>query len=169
MKKMLCLFACLFICVFLCSCSDLSNDSIESVDPATDKNNPVSENDNSTDDSLVLVDDDYVKVSYLGSQETLGIVGVQVNMRVENKTDKKIWVYLSDAQLDDEMVPLVMSGMPCYVNPNAKAGAAFIFPINDNMLIKSIDDVNSLTFVINVAEEETLNEIEKTDSFKINK
>ena len=98
---------------------------------------------------------------------SMGVEGVfYIDVNVENKTDKEIWVYLDKASVNDEMVPLVGSGVPLYIQPAKSGRNGFIFSFS-SLSIDSIDEVKSVNFDLVVADKESMKEIERVESVSL--
>ena len=98
---------------------------------------------------------------------SLGIEGLfYFDINVKNKTDKEIWVYIDEASVNDEMVSMVMSGIPLYVKPDKSGRNAFIISF-DSLSIDSVEDVKNMEFDLVIADEETLNEMSRVESIKV--
>ncbi|MBQ3757614.1 MAG: hypothetical protein II873_10910 [Oscillospiraceae bacterium] len=116
----------------------------------------------------ILVDDSVITAEFLGfdSHPELGMF--TVNLRVTNKTNQKIWVYLEEASVNDEMMNLVMTGTPLYILPEKKGSNSFIFSFQQ-ISLNSFEEVNSVSFKIGVKNEETFADIETTPEVTITK
>ncbi len=110
---------------------------------------------------IVLVDDDCIAAEFLGVDDHPELGAFYVTLRVTNKTDQKIWVYLDEASVNDEMMSLVMSGVPLNILPEKKGTNSFIFSYSQ-ISVESIKEVNTVSFKIVVKNEETLADIETT-------
>lgn len=118
---------------------------------------------------VILVDDDYVTATFekMYDATSMGVEGVfYIDVNVKNKTDKEIWVYLDKASVNDEMIPLVGSGVPLYIQPAKSGRNGFIFSFS-SLSIDSIDEVKTISFDLVVADEETMDEIERVASVSL--
>ena len=120
-----------------------------------------------SDTGMVLVDDDYIKAEFVKFEEATSLGVHYTVIRVTNKTDREIWVHLDDASLNDEMVQ-TFAGMPLYILPEKKGSCAFFHYLSETS-IESFDDIKTVSFKIVVRDEETLDIIETTQEFTINK
>lgn len=120
-------------------------------------------------EKVVIADDEYVTATFekIYDATSMGVEGVfYVDLNVKNKTDKEIWIYLDNASVNDEMVPLVGSGVPFYILPEKSGRNGFIFSFA-SLSIDSIDDVKTISFDMVVADEESLEEIERVEAIKL--
>ena len=111
----------------------------------------------------VIADDTYITASFekMYDATSMGVEGVfYVDIKAENKTDKAIWVYLDKASVNDETVPMVMTGIPFYIQPGKTGQTGFIFSFS-SLSIDKIDDVKKIEFDLVVAEQESLAEIDR--------
>lgn len=152
-----------FMASFLSGCSE--NDSFQSSNPTdTDVS---AEECQSTE--VIIADDDFVTATFekLYDASSIGIEGVfYVDVNVKNKTDREIWVYLENASVNDEMVSLVGSGVPLYVQPAKSGRNGFIFPFS-SLSIDSIDEVDTVSFDLVVADKESMDLIERVESVNL--
>lgn len=118
---------------------------------------------------VVIADDDYVTATFekIYDATNLGVEGVfYIDINVKNKTDKEIWVYLDGASVNDEMVPMVMSGVPLYVKPEKSGRNAFIISFAQ-LSIDKVEDVKNIEFDLVIANEETLDEIDRVKGISL--
>ena len=118
---------------------------------------------------VILADDDYVTATFekMYDATSMGVEGVfYIDVNVKNKTDKEIWVYLDKASVNDEMIPLVGSGVPLYIQPAKSGRNGFIFSFS-SLSIDSIDAVKTISFDLVVADKETMDEIERVESVSL--
>lgn len=95
----------------------------------------------------VLVDNDVVKVIFTEIYEEPSIENAcYLRWMVENKSDKKITVYLKDAYVNDTFVQM-LSGIPMTIEPGKKSRIPYFFTGY------AIDNVNSLEFKVWVKDE----------------
>lgn len=104
----------------------------------------------------VLVDNDFIKATYLGITEEYDQVVLAV--RLENKTDKEITVIPIDSSVDDTMV-LFASGIPATMQPTKS--------FNQGWLIGSMPE-QKVELKLSVVDE-NWTEIFRTDVIKIEK
>lgn len=118
---------------------------------------------------VVIADDDYVTATFekIYDATNLGVEGVfYIDINVKNKTDKEIWVYLDGASVNDEMVPMVMSGVPLNVKPEKSGRNAFIISFAQ-LSIDKVEDVKNIEFDLVIANEETLDEIDRVKGISL--
>lgn len=106
---------------------------------------------------MVLVDDGVVKVTFVEVFEVNGFC--YLRLLVENKTDREISVYLTDAYVND-MAVTMMSGVPMDIASGKMSQNPFIFSGF------SEEDVAKIEFRVLVFDE-NMSEIEKTETVKI--
>lgn len=120
-------------------------------------------------EEIILADDDHITATFerLYDAVSWGVEGVfYIDIRVENKRNEKIWVYLEEASVNDEAVPLVTSGVPLYI-PSKKSGSnSFSFSFS-SLSIDETEDVKKVEFDLVVANAENLEEIDRIDSVKL--
>lgn len=96
----------------------------------------------------VILDNDALKVTYQKCFEGSGISGVfYLQMKMENKTDREIWVYLDSASVNGSMVT-PGSGVPTVISPGKSSTNPFILQGN-------LSDVHQLSFQIVCKDNET--------------
>ena len=118
---------------------------------------------------IVIADDDYVTATFekIYDAEHMGVTGVfYLDIKAQNKTDKEIWVYLDKASVNDEMVPMVMSGVPLNIQPEKSGRTGFIISFS-SLSIDKVDDVKKIEFDLVVADQETLSELDRVSSIKL--
>lgn len=116
--------------------------------------NPTS---NSVTESVVL-ENDYVKVTYkdVADMQSLGVF--YLNLKIENKAKKEIWVTLESADVDGETIPLITTGVPLYIRPGNSGVGSFIFSMA-SLSIKSVNDAEKASFKIVVWDKESLDKL----------
>ena len=117
----------------------------------------VSENTVEPNTETVLIDNDVVKVTYLEIFETNGFC--YLRLKVANKTDKQISVYLVDAYVND-MAVTMMSGVPMDIAPGKMSQNPFIF----SGFTK--DAVEKIEFKVHVCDE-NMDTIEENDTVEV--
>lgn len=114
----------------------------------------------------LLVDDDFVKVSFIEVFEEPSIEGVfYFRLCVENKTEKTVTIYLEDSSVN-KVSTLALSGIPMTIQPGSKSLTPFFFSYK-SLDISSIDELEEISFRVNVKNDETFEEIETTDFLTI--
>ena len=113
---------------------------------------------NPSDQNGMIIDNDTVSVELMELQEQDDIGVFLVNLLVTNKTGQPIWVYLTDASINNEMLQMVMSGVPLYIKPGKAGNNSFIFSFSQ-VSINSFDEVNSVSFKVNVDNSDTFDKI----------
>lgn len=166
----------LFILIVIIILSDSSSTSSASVaDHATQHMSTSQQDTSSAQESKeqlpekktsIVCDDKNITAEFLGFEDFPDLGMFTVNLRVANKTDKKIWVYLNEASVNDEMMQMVMSGVPLYILPDKRGSNAFIFYYTQ-ISIDKFEEVDSVSFKIVVEDEDTLTEIETTPEITI--
>lgn len=164
MKKSFALLLSLILVVsFLSGCGgDSSSQPSNSANADTSVEQPQST-------EAILADDDYVTATFekMYDATSMGVEGVfYIDVNVKNKTDKEIWIYLDKASVNDEMIPLVGSGVPLYIQPSKSGRNGFIFSFS-SLSIDSIDEVKTISFDLVVADKESMDEIERVESVSL--
>lgn len=127
-------------------------------------NSEVSDSDESSGyaEGQILVDNDVVKVIFTEIYEEPSIENAcYLRWMVENKSDKKITVYLKDAYVNDTFVQM-LSGIPMTIEPGKKSRIPYFFTGYTK------DNVNSFEFKVWVKDENsnTLVETETLTAIK---
>jgi hypothetical protein len=104
---------------------------------------------------VVVLENDYIKASYKGVTDMPSLGVFYLNLKIENKADKEIWVTLESADVDSETIPLITTGVPVYIRPGNSGVGAFIFSMV-NLSIDSVKDAEKASFKIVVWDKESL-------------
>lgn len=106
----------------------------------TGKNEPAP-TENKPAESQILVDNEFVKVTYEKIFDDSSLEGMTfLQLKYENKTDGKIWVYLKDSSVNGEMIQFG-SGVPTYIEAGKLSRNPVTFKYNKN-------DVKEMEFKI---------------------
>ena len=144
------------VTIFLCSAilSDVVDTPVSATDPVYSRETVASNADNSTNsgeaatssaDNSVLVDDDNMKVAFIGAEDMSSLGVFYVTLKIENKTDVDIAVNLEDADVDGETIPMITTGVPLIIRPGNSGQTGFIFSMV-NLSISSMDEAEKATF-----------------------
>ena len=106
---------------------------------------------------VIILDNDTIKATYNGVTDMPDIGYFYVNLNIENKIDKEIWVVLESGDVDGESVPLIVTGVPVYIRPGNSYTATFGFPMA-KLSISSVKDAKQATFKIVVRDKENITE-----------
>ncbi len=120
-------------------------------------------------EEVIIADDAFITATFEKKYDAvnLGVTGVfYLDIKAQNKSDKEIWVYLDNASVNDEMVPMVMSGVPLNIQPEKTGRNGFIFSFS-SLSIDKIEDVKKIEFDLVVADAETLSEMDRITSIKL--
>ena len=177
MKKIICLLtAIVLVMSMLSACGGTTSVSQPSVadqpavaEPTKGEETPVPTPEKEETKETIIADDEYVTAVFekIYDAVNLGVTGVfYVDIKAQNKTDKEIWVYLDKASVNDEMVPMVMSGVPLNILPGKAGRNGFVFSFS-SLSIDKIDNVKKIEFDLVVADAETLSEIDRITSIKL--
>ena len=109
-------------------------------------------------DETVIIDSDTITVEFLGFEDHPELDMFIVRLRVKNKIEQPIWVYMDKASVNDEMMQMVMTGTPLYIDPEKRGSNGFIFYYKQTS-IEKFDDVNTVSFKLRVANQDTMMEI----------
>ena len=110
----------------------------------------------STNEAYVILENDIAKVSYEKAFEATGISGAfYLQLKMENKSDREVWVYLDSVSVDDAMVT-PMSGVPTIIAPGKYSTNPFILSGN-------LEDAEEVTFRIVYADNETSAQLFQSD------
>lgn len=116
---------------------------------------------------IVVLDNDYVKVNYKGITDMPSLGVFYLNLKIENKAEKEIWVTLESADVDKETIPLITTGVPVYIRPGNSGVGAYIFSMV-NLSINSVKDAEKATFKIVVWDKESLDKIFTSELITVN-
>lgn len=112
-----------------------------STDTTTDASSPSESNEE------VLYEDEVVKVTFMEIFELPELVGsCYLRLKVENKSDKNVTVYLKDTYVNDT-AQLMGSGVPMVLAPGKNSQAPFFFGYT-NLGISSKDEVKKIEFKV---------------------
>lgn len=139
-KAMIILAVALMFCFSGCSA--------ETPEPTSDPEHPF------------LIEDDVIKVSFVRIFEESYLEGsCFLQLLVENKTEQPIYVFLTDAYVNDMSV-MMGSGVPMNIEPGKKSQNPFTFSGY------TLDEVSTMEFKISVLDE-NFEPIEETEVVKI--
>lgn len=148
------------------SSQDEKKDSETLTVQADSKISPAQEGSSTKGETQLLLDDDFVKVSFVEVFEEPNIEGVfYFRLCVENKTDKTVTIYLEDPSVN-KVSTLALSGIPMTIQPNTKSLNPFFFSYK-NLDISSISELEEISFCVNVKDDETFDDIETSDFLTI--
>ncbi len=117
--------------------------------------------------SIEIANNSYVTAEFEKAYEAPGIEGAfYVDLNVQNKTDKTIWVYLDSASVNNETVSMVSTGVLLNIAPGNSGRTGFIFP-TAQLSIDSVSDVRNIAFDLVIADEATLEEIDRAKGVSI--
>lgn len=141
MKKFIVILLALSLLV-LSGCDSTSTSSEgTSTDKTTDTPSPSESNEE------VLFENEVVKVTFMEIFELPELVGsCYLRLKVENKSDKNVTVYLKDTYVNDT-AQLMGSGVPMVLAPGKNSQAPFFFGYA-NLGISSKDEVKKIEFKV---------------------
>lgn len=142
----------LFAIIMVLQLVGCGNTNVASNEAATNETKP----DEAKIDEVIL-DNEIIKASYRGVVDMPDISYFYVNLNIENKMDKEIWVTLESADVDGETIPLITSGTLVYIRPGNSYLATYGFPTM-NLSIDSVKDAKEATFKIVVRDKENMTE-----------
>lgn len=116
------------------------------------------ESDGNADVNEVIVESDEITAEFLGFEDHPELGMFVVRLRVTNKTDQPIWVYMDKASVNDDMMQMVMTGMPLNIEPGKRGSNGFIFYYKQTS-IEKFEDVNTVSFKLKVDNQDTMKEI----------
>ena len=148
--------------------------------PSSDSDKPATAEQSTTDvteetsnsdanKEAVIADNEYVTATFerIYDAENLGVKGVfYIDIKAVNKTDTDIWVYLENASVNDEMVPMVMSGTPLYINAQKSGKNGFIISF-EPLSIDNIKDVRNVEFDLVIADRNSLAEMSRVSGIRL--
>ena len=146
---------------FLCF-AILQGDSMTSTTTTQSTMTSTQEND------YVIVDNGTIRAEFLGFEDHSDLGMFIVSIRVTNNIDKPIWVHLDSASVNNDMMQMVMSGVPLYIDPHKRGSNGFIFYYKQ-ISIDSFDEIETVSFKLKVSNKDTMNEIWTSPEITIKK
>lgn len=108
-----------------------------------------------------IAENEHVTVSFEKLYEEEYVQGAAyLTLAITSKADQEIWVYLENASVNDEQLPMVGSGVPMYIKAGKTSRNPFILSYK-TLTIESVAEITTLEFDIVVADKESLNEISR--------
>lgn len=108
--------------------------------------------------NIVILDNEKITATYRGTVDMPDIGYFYVNLKIENKMDREIWVTLESGDVDGETVPLITTGIPVYIRSGNSYAATFGFPTM-NLSINSVKEAQKATFKIVARDKENITDI----------
>ncbi|MDP4152646.1 MAG: hypothetical protein Q8865_04270 [Bacillota bacterium] len=116
-------------------------------------------------DTSPLYEDKLIKITYCEIFEVPSIKGAcYLRLLVENKSDKKITVYLKDAYVND-MATFMGSGVPMTIEMGKKSQQPFTF-FYSNLDISKMSEIKNIQFKVWITDENTKT-LEETGTLKV--
>ena len=113
----------------------------------------------------VLFENEIVKVAFVEIFEAPGVVGTcYLRLKVENKSDKTVTVYLKDTYVNDS-AQLIGSGVPMVLAPGKNSQSPFFFGYT-NLDISGKDDVKKIEFKVFLLDGDS-NTVLETESLSV--
>ena len=107
----------------------------------------------------IIADDDHITVKYEKVYEADFVTGVfYLQLYATNKLDKAVTVVLENASVNQEMIPLIMTGVPFTLQPEKSGRTGFIFSYN-TLSIDSIDLIENIEFDVVIRDAESFSEL----------
>lgn len=114
-----------------------------------------------------IAENEYVTVSFEKLYEEEYVQGAAyLTLAITSKIDQEIWVYLENASVNDEQLPMVGSGVSMYIKPMKTSRNPFILSYK-TLTIESVAEIKALEFDVVVADKESLNEISRISGVKV--
>ena len=163
MKKFLSIILSLLLVNSLCACSisDVPSTSGNGNDDTISNDNQISAND------VVLVDNETIKVTYIGAKDEPSLGVFYVTLKIENKTTTDIVINLEDADVDGETIPLIATGVPLVIRPEKSGQTGFIFSMA-NLSIATMAEAEKATFSVVARNNDTYDIIYKSEPVTVN-
>ena len=172
MKKIISLLLIILALSLLSSCGG-GEDSSTPIENNTEKSNSTEINtkeDSSPEpEEILIADNEYITATFekIYDATALGLDGIfYIDINVKNNTDKEIEVVLDKASVNDEIVPLVMSGVPLCVQPEKSGRNSFIISF-EQLSIDNIADVKNIEFDLVILDTETFEEITRIEGISL--
>ena len=156
MKKLLSIILSLLLVNSLCACSFADDPSGNSTGDTISNDNQTSAND------VVLVDNETIKVTYIGAKDEPSLGVFYVTLKIENKTTTDIVINLEDADVGGETIPLITTGVPLVIRPENSGQTGFIFSMA-NLSITSMNEATKATFSVVARNNDTYDIIFKSE------
>ena len=116
-------------------------------DSSGDTNNPNEGGSPDTKNEQLLYEDDKVKVTFIELYEEPSLPGnAYLRLKVENKSDKTVTVYLKDTYVND-MAQMMGTGVPIVLATGKSSQQPFFFGYG-NLAITSKDEITKLEFKV---------------------
>jgi len=113
-KKLISVFLCITLCLICSSCGGGSE-------------NPSNVSNSNDDSTVLLIDQENVKISYSGISPDIG-VGEGIYLLVENSRTESIIVNIAEVSLNDTMQAVIQPQMPLHLtSPGKQSKQPFIF------------------------------------------
>lgn len=109
-------------------------------------------------ENSTIIEADVIDAEFLGFEDHPELGMFMVRLRVTNKTDQPIWVYMDKASVNDDMMQMVMTGMPLNIEPGKRGSNGFIFYYKQTS-IEKFEDVKTVSFKLKVDNQDTMKEI----------
>ena len=120
MKKIFYVFMCILLCFTFSSCG-------------SNGENPSGTAETSSDSTVLLIEQEDVKVSYSGISPDVGI-GEGIYLLVENSRTESIIVNIAEVSLNDTMQPVIQPQMPLHLtSPGKQSKQPFVFTNSKNL------------------------------------
>ena len=117
-------------------------------------------------EELIILDNEYVTMKYRGiSDISFTDKFLYLTIETKNNSDQSVYVMLDDISLDDEMVP-IPAVIPSAILPDKRSSFPFDVVL-EGTSIKSVDDVDKISFKVSVTEEENFTEIYRSDEITL--
>lgn len=113
------------------------------------------------DEPVNVYEDENIRVDFIKIANSILDGNFELYMKTQNKTDKKVTVYLQDVSLNGAVVQ-VGSGVPCEMIAGANRTHSW-FGRLDLAGVNSADDIKTITFKVRMVDEEFNTIITTTD------
>lgn len=168
MRKIFSLFTSVFLVAVLSGCLPVVMSAVSTTEPSKQPSlEPTPSNGIfGIEKEIPLVDDEYIGAVFLEAYEEPWIQGVfYLRIRVENKSDREIWVALSDVSVN-KMSTIATSGIPMEIQPGNSSKTPFIISYS-NLDISAVDELQNISFRFWIMDGNSTAVLEETDIVSI--
>lgn len=126
----------------------------------------ISSEEDTTNETSVLYEDEFVNVSYIRLFEEASVQGCSyLQLLIENKTDKTVWISMDEASANDMMVN-TGSAVPMVINPGKSNQQPFIL-FTGAAGFETIENITDVSFKLKVYDNNTTTLLNETAEIKI--
>lgn len=102
----------------------------------------------------IVYQDDQFTVTYLDLKDTTGVTMATMTFRVENHSDKNVWLSLPEGYANDTSVTFLGGNALNGIAPDKSAVVAFTFGYNN--ILEDFDDLEKLEFKVAIIDSDSI-------------